>query len=92
MTWFKPMGVFYRPVSTAGWFCTLLALGIGMQSLRKIDSRSHSASDTLYGVFTYWLTTFLAWYGSRQQPAAPAVHKQFASASHRIIRLPSHQQ
>lgn len=53
MRWFKPLGFVYRPVSAMGWSVTFLALGFCIHIFLVVDSRSHSASDTLYGVFPY---------------------------------------
>ncbi|MDP1768253.1 MAG: hypothetical protein Q8L74_05530 [Nitrospirota bacterium] len=39
---------------------TLFATGFCIQVFLRIDSRSHSVSDMLYGVFSYWLLTLLA--------------------------------
>lgn len=61
MLWFKPVGIIYRPLSLAGWVLTLLAAGFCIHVFLRIDSRSHSISDTLYGVVPYWLPTLLAW-------------------------------
>jgi hypothetical protein len=61
MVWFKPFGPVFRPVSIAGWLLTLLALGFCLQVFLVVDGKSHSVSDTFYGVFPYWVPTFLGW-------------------------------
>ena len=61
MRWFKPFGLIFRPVSTAGWIVTLLALAFCVHIFLFVDGRSHSVSDTFYGVFPYWTPTFLLW-------------------------------
>lgn len=67
MRWFIPWGWIYRPVSTAGWLLTLAALAFCVQVFLAVDSRSHSVSDTLYGVFPFIAPTLLAldWLASR---------------------------
>jgi len=59
--WFTPLGPVFRPVSTAGWIVTLLALTFCAHIFLFVDERSHSVSDTLYGIFPYWVPTFLLW-------------------------------
>jgi hypothetical protein len=61
------MGVLFHPVSIAGWFVTLAALAFCIQVFVAIDSRSHSVSDTLYGIFPFWMPTILllAWIADR---------------------------
>jgi amino acid permease len=57
--WFKRCGWFYMPVSLAGYILCLLALVFCAQVFIAIDRHSHSASDTLYGVFPFYACTFL---------------------------------
>lgn len=61
MPWFKPFGPVFRPVSVAGWIITLLAVAFCVHIFLFVDGRSHSVSDTFYGVFPYWVPTFLLW-------------------------------
>ncbi len=61
MNWFKPAGPIYRPISLRGWIITLLAFAFCLHVFLFIDGRSHSVSDTVYGIFPYWIPTFLLW-------------------------------
>ena len=61
-TWFKPWGWVYRPVSWAGWAASLLTLAFCVQVFLAVDRHSHSASDTLYGIFPYVVPAFLVLY------------------------------
>jgi len=61
MAWFKPFGVVFRPVSVAGWSVSLLALAFCVHIFLFVDGKSHSVSDTFYGVFPYWVPTLLLW-------------------------------
>ena len=45
--WFKRTGIFFVPASIAGWLILAAGLAIAVYSFMDIDSRSHSASDTL---------------------------------------------
>lgn len=67
MRWFKPAGILFMPVSAIGWVLTILALAFCVQVFAFVDSHSHSASDTLYGVFPFWVPTLLAiaWIADR---------------------------
>jgi hypothetical protein len=57
--WFKPLGWFYLPVSLPGAIITLVALAFCVQVFVAVDRHSHSASDTLYGVFPFFTSAFL---------------------------------
>ena len=61
MRWFRPLGLVFLPVSLAGWAVTLLAVAFCVNTFVAIDARSHSVSDTLYGLFPFWAPTFLGW-------------------------------
>jgi len=51
--WFAPWGWVYRPVSVEGILVTLVALAFCVQVFLAVDRRSHSVSDTMYGVFPF---------------------------------------
>ena len=65
--WFKRFGWFYVPVSVPGAVVCLLAVLFCLTVFRAVDSHSHSACDTLYGVFPFFVCTFLLldWLGAR---------------------------
>lgn len=67
MLWFRPMGLLFRPASIAGWLLILIALAFCVQVFIAVDRHSHSATDTLYGIFPFWAPTFLAlaWIADR---------------------------
>jgi hypothetical protein len=67
MRWFRPSGVLFVPVSPAGWLMTIIAFAFCGEVFRLVDSHSHSASDTLYGLFPFWVPTMLAlaWIADR---------------------------
>ncbi|MBS1543982.1 MAG: hypothetical protein JST14_10140 [Bacteroidetes bacterium] len=50
-SWFKRVGIFYVPVSLIGWIILAGALVAAVYRFLDIDSRSHSASDTLINFF-----------------------------------------
>ena len=60
--WFRELGLLYVPVSAAGFLVTLLAAIFCVWIFIAVDSRSHSVSDTLIGVYPYILPTLLALY------------------------------
>ena len=47
LPWFKRIGMFFIPVTFAGWIILLAGLIYAVYIFIDIDSRSHSASDTL---------------------------------------------
>ncbi len=65
--WFTRLGWFYVPVSARGAVLCLLAAAFCVTVFIAVDRHSHSASDTLYGVFPFFACTFLLldWIGSR---------------------------
>ena len=69
--WFKRRGPFFVPVAALGWLILLAAMGIAVYFFREIDSRSHSASDTLMNFVFYLLVigavySLIAWLTSRR--------------------------
>ena len=57
--WFSRRGWFYLPASVAGTVLCLLAAIFCATVFFAVDRRSHSVSDTLYGVFPFFVCTFL---------------------------------
>lgn len=72
MNWFKRLGPLYRPVSVPGWTITLIACAFCVHIFRFVDGRSHSVSDTFYGIFPYWIPTFLLWLWIASRTSAPS--------------------
>lgn len=58
-TWFTRSGWFYRPGSWQGWLVLAVGLAWMVHVFLFVDGRSHSVSDTLYGIFPYWTPTLL---------------------------------
>ena len=65
-SWFKPWGWVYRPIAWQAWFLTTMTGLFCVQVFLAVDRHSHSASDTLYGVFPYFVPAFgiLGWIAS----------------------------
>jgi len=57
--WFKRFGWFHFPTSWQGATVSLFALAFCLPIFFAVDHRSHSVSDTLYGVFPFFVCTFL---------------------------------
>ena len=59
--WFTRWGWIYVPTSApAAALCVLAGL-FCVTVVAAVDRHSHSASDTLYGVFPFFACTFLLW-------------------------------
>ncbi|HEX4001598.1 MAG TPA: hypothetical protein VHX36_03065 [Candidatus Acidoferrales bacterium] len=65
--WFKQWGWIDRPVSWQGWAAVAIAATFCAQVFVAVDRHSHSASDTLYGIFPYVIPAamLLNWVASR---------------------------
>jgi len=61
MTFFASSGLVRTATSVLFWLITIAAILFMAHVFLAVDGRSHSASDTLYGVFPYWGVTFLLW-------------------------------
>lgn len=59
--WFARWGWLHQPASIAGWLATASTVAFCVHVFLAIDRHSHSASDTLYGVFPYLACVFLLW-------------------------------
>lgn len=57
--WFKRLGWVYVPTSFPGVVLVVLALLFCVQVFVAVDRHSHSASDTLYGIFPHFACCFL---------------------------------
>jgi hypothetical protein len=70
--WFKAWGWIYRPNSVEGVLLTVLALVFCGQVFLAVDRHSHSASDTLYGVFPFVVPCLIVlyWVASKTSEAA----------------------
>lgn len=66
-TWFTPWGWIHRPVSWQGAALVAASAAFCLQVFVAVDRRSHSASDTLYGIFPYVVPTLmvLEWVAAR---------------------------
>ena len=53
MKFFKKYGWFYIPISLIGIIITILILALIIQIFIFVDLKSHSVSDTFYGIFPY---------------------------------------
>jgi hypothetical protein len=70
--WFKPWGWIYRPASWQAVVLVLLAVVFCFQVFVAVDRRSHSVSDTLYGVFPFVVPCLmlLNWVASKTSHSA----------------------
>ena len=61
LSWFKQKGIFFVPATFAGWVILVAMLVYAVYKFKYIDSRSHSASDTLMN-FAFHLLIIAAVY------------------------------
>ena len=65
--WFKEWGWIYLPIAWQGWAAVVLTALFSVQVFVAVDRHSHSASDTLYGIFPYVAPAsgILGWVASK---------------------------
>ena len=56
--WFKKTGVVYLPVSVIGVTMYVMTIIFCVTVFMAVDRHSHSNSDTLYGIFPYFVSAF----------------------------------
>lgn len=73
LKWFEQWTWFYLPASLPGAIIFLAVLAFCVQVFLAIDRKSHSVSDTLYGVFPSFTCAFLLldWIGARTSEYNP---------------------
>ncbi|HVU13729.1 MAG TPA: hypothetical protein VHD90_20775 [Phototrophicaceae bacterium] len=73
MVWFKPWGWIYRPISWQGMLLIVLTLAFCVNVFVAIDRNSHSVSDTLYGIFPYFVGALgiLNWIAGKASAKSP---------------------
>jgi hypothetical protein len=69
--WFASWGWTYRPVSWQGAVLVLSVLAFCLQVFLAVDRRSHSATDTLYGIFPYVVPSLMLLNWVASKTAAP---------------------
>jgi hypothetical protein len=60
--WFKRKGIIFIPVSAGGVILYILTIIFCVTVFTAIDRNSHSVSDTLYGIFPYFVSAFTILY------------------------------
>jgi hypothetical protein len=58
LNWFRKLGWIYIPVSVIGAILCLAVLYLCVTVFLAVDRHSHSVSDTLYGIFPYFVSAF----------------------------------
>ncbi|MBS1493193.1 MAG: hypothetical protein JST55_06770 [Bacteroidetes bacterium] len=62
INWFKKVGIIFIPTSIVGVILYLLTLVFCATVFTAIDRHSHSNSDTLYGIFPFFVSAFTILY------------------------------
>ena len=65
-TWFKKIGWIYIPISVIGIVISQAVVFFCVTVFIAVDRHSHSVSDTLYGIFPFFVSAFtiLFWIAS----------------------------
>ena len=71
MRWFRSFGPVYLPVHPMGVLVTAAMLAFCVHIFLHVDARSHSVSDTLYGIFPYVVPAFLLWQWIAERTSRP---------------------
>ena len=81
---FKPWGWIYRPASWQGVVVILLGVAFTTNVFLVVDARSHSVSDTLYGLFPYLVPAWILvhWVASKTAPADGRI----MDGMHRVLK------
>jgi hypothetical protein len=61
LKWFKQWGWWYLPASIPAAIIFVAVLAICAEAFLAVDDKSHSVSDTFYGVFPFFTCAFLLW-------------------------------
>lgn len=78
-SWFTSWGWIHRPTSWQGTLLVLLTAAFSAQVFVAVDRHSHSASDTLYGIYPFvvpalivleWIASKTSAPGGRGHPPA----------------------
>ncbi len=69
--WFKQWGLFYLPASLEAVLLVVLAGVFCVQVFIAVDRHSHSASDTLYGIFPYVVPCLIVLYLIAMKTSGP---------------------
>jgi len=69
--WFKKAGLIYIPTSIPGVILYLMTITFCVIVFILVDRNSHPNSDTLYGIFPYFVSAFtiLFWIASNNSKA-----------------------
>jgi len=64
--WFRKAGIIFVPISFVGVLFYIFTLAFCVNVFMAIDRNSHSVSDTLYGIFPFFVGAFtiLFWIAS----------------------------
>jgi len=67
MKWFKKSRLIHKPNTWQAYVLYLLAILFLITVITAVDRDSHSVSDTFYGIFPYFVCTFLLieWIASK---------------------------
>lgn len=74
-SWFKSLGHVYYPISWQGFIITAFIFIFCAHIFLFVDVHSHSVSDTLYGIFPYWIPALLLYLWIAMKMSARVLKK-----------------
>lgn len=73
LSWFKKIGIIFIPTSVIGIMLYTLTISFCVTVFIAIDRHSHSNSDTLYGIFPFFVSAFTVLYWIASNTCAPKI-------------------
>ena len=85
--WFRKSGWIYIPSSLIGIILYILTLAFCVTGFIAIDRNSHSNTDTLYGIFPYFVSAFTLLFWIASNNSNPEFRQQKKVHIDRLIRF-----
>jgi hypothetical protein len=70
--WFRPWGWIYLPLSWPGTMVQIAGIAFSAHVFIFVDAKSHSVSDTLYGIIPYLVPCWILVYWVASKTCQPA--------------------
>lgn len=74
--WFRKTGWIYIPSSAVGTILYILTITFCVTVFIAVDRNSHSNTDTLYGIFPYFVSAFTLLFWIASNNSQPEIRQQ----------------